>query len=251
LLAAGVKNVSVSLESPDPEIHDRMVGMRGAYCKVLAGMAYLQSGGPLAPKLYVRTVLTRFNTEPQLMRMPDLLAGLGVGRLTLTPPYLEHLPPEERKRVAPTLEQEERFRNEYLPQIRAAGTRAGVKILLEGDNGSPPAETRPTAPTGGAEALSFFPRARCYLPFDHCTITHRGEVVACCRMREGPGVIGNIRDGALAVTLRSSAATDLRARLVKGPMPEACAGCLMQAAENKAIDRILQANRPYSSPDCV
>jgi hypothetical protein len=58
-------------------------------------------------------------------------------------------------------------------------------------------------------------------------------------MREGPGMIGNIRNTPLHEVLDSEAARSLRRRLTTADMPSACGHCAMQIAENQQIDRIL------------
>jgi radical SAM protein with 4Fe4S-binding SPASM domain len=246
LLDAGIRQVTVSLESPDPQTHDRMVGVTGAWERAVAGLTRLRSRSASKPRLQVRTVLTQINTQPGMEEMVPLLGRLGVNKVTFAPLYGEHLTPEERERLTPSPEQSERFRDYYLPRMREMGRKLRVKVNTDGD----------VVPAGGGEERE--PREHiagyfqhrcgiCYLPFYHCTIDYKGNVLACCHMREGPGLIGNIRDGSLAGILASTAATRLRRRLADGDFPEACAGCAMQVAENRVIDEILAGAPPRAA----
>jgi radical SAM protein with 4Fe4S-binding SPASM domain len=91
------------------------------------------------------------------------------------------------------------------------------------------------------------PDRACYLPFYHCTIDHNGNVVACCHMREGDGLVGNLLDGPLTDLLASPAATDMRRKLTSAVKPDPCLDCAMQIIENQAIDRLLKPVETHAS----
>ncbi len=74
LVEAGLDHVQVTLESSDPEVHDRMVGARGAFVQTVRGLRNV-----LATSLYVMTnttmLRTNVHTIPETL---DFLAELGV-----------------------------------------------------------------------------------------------------------------------------------------------------------------------------
>ncbi len=74
LVDAGLDHVQVTLESHDPQIHDRMVACRGAWKQTVAGLQ-----NALKSRLFVmtNTTLLRENA-PSLAATLDFLAGLGV-----------------------------------------------------------------------------------------------------------------------------------------------------------------------------
>lgn len=78
----GVRLVQVSLDTTDPTIVDRMVGMKGYHHRVFRMFDNLRRAGL---SIRVNTVLTPMNT-PTTGRLIDYLGGLGnVTKLTLAP----------------------------------------------------------------------------------------------------------------------------------------------------------------------
>lgn len=74
LIDAGLDHVQITLESHDPEIHDQMVGMKGAWEDTVAGLKNV-----LATRLYVMTNTTMLqNNAPYLAATLDFLAEIGV-----------------------------------------------------------------------------------------------------------------------------------------------------------------------------
>lgn len=74
LVDAGLDHVQITLESCDPEIHDKMVGVKGAFKQTIKGIRNV-----LATSLYVMTNTTMLKTN--LHTIPatlDCLAELGV-----------------------------------------------------------------------------------------------------------------------------------------------------------------------------
>jgi radical SAM protein with 4Fe4S-binding SPASM domain len=74
LVAAGLDHVQITLESHDPEIHDRMVRAKGAWPQTVAGLK-----NALASPLYVMTNTTMLQVNaPGMSETLDFLAELGV-----------------------------------------------------------------------------------------------------------------------------------------------------------------------------
>jgi radical SAM protein with 4Fe4S-binding SPASM domain len=79
LVEAGLDHVQVTVESSDEQIHDKMVGTRGAYKQTIRGLE-----NALASPLYVMTNTTMLKTN--IHKIPDtldFLAGLGVRTIGL------------------------------------------------------------------------------------------------------------------------------------------------------------------------
>ncbi len=79
LWASGIDTAQVSLESPDPELHDNLCGCRGAWERTVAGIKALKGAGIA---VQTNSTLTALNRE-SLACMPDFLAGLGVSRFSM------------------------------------------------------------------------------------------------------------------------------------------------------------------------
>ena len=79
LKAAGIDTAQVSLESPEPGIHDSLCGIAGAFRATVSGIAALRGAGI---SVQTNSTLTRENAE-SLLGLPAFLAGLGVARFSL------------------------------------------------------------------------------------------------------------------------------------------------------------------------
>ena len=79
LINAGLDHVQVTVESHDPEIHDHMVGKRGAWIQTIQGLRNL-----LDSPLYVMTNTTMLQANsPHLAETLDFLAAEGVPTIGL------------------------------------------------------------------------------------------------------------------------------------------------------------------------
>jgi radical SAM protein with 4Fe4S-binding SPASM domain len=74
LVEAGLDHVQITLESNDPEVHDRMVGAKGAFPQTVKGIRNV-----LASRLYVMTNTTMLRTNVHTIPATlDFLAELGI-----------------------------------------------------------------------------------------------------------------------------------------------------------------------------
>ena len=79
LRAAGIETAQVSLESPDRDVHDRLVARSGGFDRTVAGIANLLGAGIA---VQTNTTLTSFN-RGSLLRLPAFLEDLGVRRFSM------------------------------------------------------------------------------------------------------------------------------------------------------------------------
>jgi radical SAM protein with 4Fe4S-binding SPASM domain len=246
LRAAGLGSASISLESSDPEVHDRVVGSEGAWRRLVDGVTCLRGdGGAQSPTVIFKAVLTSLNTGPGLKGLVPLAARLGVGYVGLMPVYVNHLRPDERQ-LLPTEEQIERLRGEYLPEMLEMGRHLGVEVEVFG-GGEEEFDERaarrellaPRVSAAGEHSGGYYLTHACYLPWYHCTIDYQGNVFACCHMRDEDGLVGNLNRNSLGEILRSDTARRLRLRLLTDDVPASCRECAMQVAENQQIDGVL------------
>lgn len=251
LCDAGLGAAILSLESADPTVHDRVVGSDGAWQKLLDGAAYLGQHPSHSPRLSFQTVLTRLNTVPSLTGMVPLAARLGVSKIKFQPLYVRHLSAEERS-LLPTAAQLQSLRREYLPLMTEMGQYLGVEVKVDGGEDET-RDAKDAAPQKnsiarriseeGEHALGYYSRHTCYLPWYHCTIDYRGDVFACCHMRDEDGYLGNIARRPLLEVLQSERARRLRHRLKSADVPASCLECTMQIEENQKIELVLQSSQ--------
>jgi radical SAM protein with 4Fe4S-binding SPASM domain len=79
LKAAGIDTAQVSLESPDPAVHDALCGVEGAWERTTAGIRALLGAGIA---VQTNSTLTSLN-RASLLALPAFLAGLGVDRFSM------------------------------------------------------------------------------------------------------------------------------------------------------------------------
>jgi radical SAM protein with 4Fe4S-binding SPASM domain len=77
LFDAGVANVGVSIDYPDPERHDAKRGLRGAWSRAVAAVETLRAAAPDAQKVHIMTVLMQDN-QHDLPALLELSKRLGV-----------------------------------------------------------------------------------------------------------------------------------------------------------------------------
>ncbi len=79
LRRAGLRTAQVSLEGPDPETHDGLCGVPGAWERSVAGIRVLQAAG-----ISVQTNTTAVRTNLAILgAMPDFIVSLGVRRMSM------------------------------------------------------------------------------------------------------------------------------------------------------------------------
>jgi len=79
LFRAGLRTAQVSVESPEEEIHDRLVARRGAFRRTLEGIANLKAAGV---SVQTNTTVSALNAAGA-PRMPEFLKRLGVKRFAM------------------------------------------------------------------------------------------------------------------------------------------------------------------------
>ena len=79
LFSAGLRTAQVSLESPDPAIHDGLCGRKGSHGLTLAGIEALKAAGI---SVQTNSTVTQANRE-SLLAMPAFLETLGIRRFSM------------------------------------------------------------------------------------------------------------------------------------------------------------------------
>jgi radical SAM protein with 4Fe4S-binding SPASM domain len=79
LKASGIDTAQVSLESPEPDIHDELCGVAGAWERTVAGIGALLAAGV---SVQTNSTLTARN-RGSLLALPAFLASIGVERFSM------------------------------------------------------------------------------------------------------------------------------------------------------------------------
>ena len=178
LLESGLRGISLSIDAPDPHVHDKIRG-RGAWKRTLRGLqALCWARDRLEARLRIRvnTVVSRFNYE-HLANLAAFVEEHQADRLTLIP-----VDDPSGSMILNKM------------RVRDYNERIGPRILRDGAQGGlfeDPAEAFPFGKTKqevnysrfGFYALGLYERQPCYAPWTHTLITPRGRVYACCMAR--------------------------------------------------------------------
>ena len=233
LLSAGLRSVNVSLDAPDPRLHDRMRGTRRAFKHAVAGVRMLQRvaeerGVALAVRM--NAVVSRWNYHA-LAGLPALARELGVSGLLLRPV----------DDASGRLLLKRRRLMDYNPRIAPALAEAALAsgLLAERAAAYPFGITRRELRESrfGLYAHGLYERQPCYAPWTHAQIQADGRVVPCCMANV---TLGDLTQQTFAEVWQGEPYHALRARLATlQPLPD-CARCDTFCRENMALHRICE-----------
>jgi MoaA/NifB/PqqE/SkfB family radical SAM enzyme len=219
LAASGVKNISVSLDSPEARIHDHIRG-KGAWKRTVKGLRNLRRATRKArtkTKIRLNTVISRTNYE-SLAALPELAYELGANSLTLIPVD----DPEGR-----LLLNKRRIRD-YNERIASVIASQGLEYgLLDSEREAYPFGTEKAEIEQSKEgwyALGLYDEQPCYAPWTHALITPSARVYACCMTRGMPKPLGNLLQAPFTDIWQGETYRAFRARM-HGPPLKICRHC--------------------------
>lgn len=235
LVAAGLRRANVSLDSPDPAIHDRQRGVAGSWRKTVAGFQALRDCWPPG-RLRINTVVTALNYS-SLAELPGWAAELGAAQLNLIP--LDAHTPELGAMTAAQIAD---FNARIAPVLAREGRRLGLlpSVADAYPFGRSPAERE--ASTRGCYARGYYDQHRCYAPWTHALIDHAGRVSACCMTPRQP-TLGDLREQSFAAIWGGAVYAALR-RSRSLPLFPACRQCDMFLDQNRRLDGLLADSAP-------
>jgi len=200
LKTAGLDTAQVSLESPEADCHDGLVGRPSAHAQTLAGIEALRGAGI---EVQTNSTITAANRDG-LLRLPAFVAGLGIRRMSM---------------------------NLFIPV--GSGATAADLFVPYAETGSIVDAVRKRALAAGVDFLWYSPTPLClYNPLARglgnkscaacdglLSVSPTGDVLPCSSWPEG---IGNIlSDGFQAVWFSPRAAYFKEKRYA----PERCRSC--------------------------
>ncbi|NJL02474.1 MAG: radical SAM protein [Spirulinaceae cyanobacterium SM2_1_0] len=234
LVAAGLRKINISLDSPEPALHDQARGVPGAWEKAVAACRHLRPwlrpGG-----LQLNTVISALNYA-SLGRLPDLAIALGVDRLNLIP-LDEHTP--DIQRLSPAQIQD--YNRRIGPVIARKALSAGLlsKVAQAYPFGGDRAAHEQSS--AGHYAHGYYEDHPCFAPWTHCLIDHVGRVSVCCMLPNQP-VIGDLRTASFREIWTGDAFAALR-RTQNLPLFDTCRHCDMFIAANQQLSALVAGNR--------
>ncbi len=230
LREAGIRYVEISLDGPNPEIHDEFRGVKGAFNAAIRGIKNAKAAGL---EVGIATTATHENLD-SIPAIIQLARDLKVDRLIVfnfiptgrgKDIVLEDLTPVERENLMKYLYGE--WQNGDLQIFSTCPAYARISITAmekgTGDKVSPThfAEMELPAEFGGAaKALTEF-IGGCGAGRIYCSIEHNGDIQPCVFM---PIKVGNVlKDGFVNVWKNSDVFNALRDRDAKNYACHSCA----------------------------
>jgi MoaA/NifB/PqqE/SkfB family radical SAM enzyme len=230
LAEAGLNGVNVSIDSPNPHLHDRIRGVKGSWKRAVKGCRALRKELKKG-KVRINTVVGRLNYA-SLVDLPDMAAELGVDFLNLIP-LDEHTGDLQRL--------SKRQIGDYNEHIAPVVAEKSLTLGLM----QHPSQAYPFGLTYQAARLSkngfyaqgYYEQRPCFAPWTHALIDHLGRVSICCMLREGP-IMGDLRQQSFAEIWTGANYTALRTAETL-PLFATCRRCDDFLEENRRIAEIV------------
>jgi MoaA/NifB/PqqE/SkfB family radical SAM enzyme len=214
---AGVHAVSLSIDSADRKVHDRLRGKKGSHKAVVRAAERLAARGRI--KLRINTVISSANIR-KLGGMRELIRGLGAD----VPWKLIPVDPSEPSQ---------------LPSFKA------IKWLASEAAGWDELEDR--SPFGGnpdqyretAAGRHGFRGSTCHAPWFSLFVSPEGVCHPCCMARGSADPLGTYPQQSVRQILRGEPMRQLRSLMASGGRLEACSRCDDFLAEGQALRELL------------
>lgn len=165
LFNCGVDAYSISIDSPEPNIHDSIRGVEGAFTKTCKGIGNLKKSYGLFPvNICINTLITPWNYKT-LFDLPRLANELGANDLNFIPLHIHnqnsHLLSEDQIRE---------FKETIIPVLLSEAAKYKYDIskedLIE-----------------ESDVNNMYLHQPCYALWTHLVIDPHGKVFPCCVLR--------------------------------------------------------------------
>jgi radical SAM protein with 4Fe4S-binding SPASM domain len=229
-----LREITVSLDSPDAEVHDEVRKMRGLFDRAITGMGRVREQAPQVA-LTVNTVVAAdtADTVHEILTLPVLPNKIRIFPVGLDARWLDRLidaPPDESwsswaseaKTQAISAETLARVRD-ALEAVRVEGERLGVTI-----------EVDRMAHQGPFKGI-------CVVPLVHFVIQPNGSVLPCCHVQNPVNQIGRLGEQSVAEMFDSQEYRDFHQTLRPVRFP-ACFSCSRYRGFNEEAAQLLASS---------
>jgi len=221
LEGGGVHSISLSIDSADRKVHDRLRGKKGSHKAVIRAAERIAARGRM--KLRVNTVVTSFNIAG-LPGLRDIVRGFGAGvswKLIPVDPVRTGLLP------SPSVLEE-----------MASLIRDWPELEDTTPFGTTPEEFRQIS--AGRHG---FRTGTCYVPWFGLFFTPEGACYPCCMARGQMGPLGVYPLNTLQEIVSGQPMRTFRQLIASGGKHEACTYCDDFLTENRIISDLLSRNK--------
>jgi radical SAM protein with 4Fe4S-binding SPASM domain len=235
LVQAGLRGVSVSIDSPVRKVHDHIRGVPGAWKKSLRAVQFFRRythKGKLT--IRVNTVVSRLNYD-SLVGLPDLLKRVGADALHLIA-VDDHCGEYLSLRWADL----EAYNTRIAPTLAERGLAFG---LIADEAQAYPfgrSEKQIRHARHGEYAFGWYRQHPCYAPWTHSLVDFNGNVFVCCMMRDQMTPLGNLTQTTFGEIWSSAAYQSVRQQM-HPPALDACRRCDDFLEQNQMLLNALEA----------
>lgn len=199
LAGTSLKSISISIDSPNPDDHDRIRGREGAFQAAVSGIRRLRQAMPELP-ININCTVTRRNFR-DLRAIVELAAELGCAKISFAPVHTNLQHKDKPKELfegmlfaSDDLVALTRELKEVAELARAKGIRTSSRAFLQG------------IPRLYSEPLHW---QTCYAGYASCSISPWGDVAPCVDMASAL----NIRERPLEEIWHSAPFQELREKV--------------------------------------
>jgi AdoMet-dependent heme synthase len=232
---AHLRQITVSLDSADPQVHDEVRKMRGLFRRATRGMALLRERAPQV-RLVVNTVVSASTaaTVKDLLALPVLPDHLRVFPVGLDMAWLDSLDGIEENNWGSWAGE---AKTEALSPADLAAVRADLRGLVE--------RARAAGVSLELERMRFDTpfSGECVVPMGHFVIQPNGDVYPCCHVQDRPNQIGSLAQESVADLLAGPTYRSLLQRVRPAQLPS-CGRCSRYRTFNDTAAELTELGMP-------
>ncbi len=234
LVSSGLSKISVSIDHPEPETHDFIRGVRGAFKKSTEFLRECSALRQTASDLY-EVSLTTCVLKPNLDAFPSLIKlakdlGVDVFSVIAVDPHNDG-----GKSLVPTKNEERVFQKHSLPEIKKMCRQLGIKFRSSG-----------ISEDYGLSIDTELSDLPCYFTWANATMAANGDVYPCCDLINiSEACLGNVKKTSLCDIFNSTQAAKVRFLAGQRKLP-ICSRCYWEHDFNRRIHH-MYLNRQKSS----
>lgn len=234
LVEAGLRAVSVSIDSPLRKVHDHIRGVPGAWKKSVRAVQYFRRHAHKG-KLTIRvnTVVSRLNYD-SLGGLAEFLNQLGANALHLIA-VDDHCGEYLSMRWADL----DAYNTRVAPTIVEKGLAFG---LIADEAGAYPfgrSKEQIRHARRGEYAFGWYRQHPCYAPWNHSLVDFNGNVFVCCMLRDQMTPLGNLTQSSFGEIWSGAAYRAVRKQM-HPPALDACRRCDDFLEQNRMLFEALE-----------
>jgi MoaA/NifB/PqqE/SkfB family radical SAM enzyme len=212
-----VNRISISLDSPVEEVHDRLRGRKGAFRNVIRALGMFSSQAGYRPAINFNAVLTNMNYK-DLPALSALAQRYGVQEISLNPLRIE--PGNERYASGLRLDKAmEKEAKKIISGLSDAPSPVRFNGFLNMEMG--PAKHEAEGFTGKDEG---FMGCACFEPYLTMSINYRGDVAYCTSCGHWDKA-ENVMEKSLIDIWKGPSFAYARKKMLAGEPMDSCYGC--------------------------